>query len=84
MEWTKLFDSATVMGIVRHVLTFFGGWLVASGAFDAGAVDQLVGAAVTIVGLLWSAWDKKGVAAKVEAAKASALADFKPRPDIGG
>jgi len=43
-----------VMGIIRHMLTFAGGYVTARGWLDEGTVTELIGAAVTITGVLWS------------------------------
>lgn len=47
-------NKEKVMGVVRHVLTFGGGYIVARGWLDEGTVAELVGATVTIVGVVWS------------------------------
>ena len=47
-------NSTQVMGFVRHVLTFAGGWVVAQGWLDEGTMMELVGAVVTVVGVIWS------------------------------
>lgn len=44
-----------VLGIVRHVLTFAGGFIVAKGWLSEGAVPEVIGAVITIVGAVWSA-----------------------------
>lgn len=43
-----------VSGIVRHALTFGGGFLVAKGYFDEQTLNELVAAAMTIIGVVWS------------------------------
>jgi len=43
-----------VSGVVRHLLTFGGGFLVTKGLVDEGTMLELVGAAVTLVGFIWS------------------------------
>ena len=47
-------NSTQIMGFVRHVLTFAGGWAVAQGWLDEGSMMEIVGAVVTIVGAAWS------------------------------
>ena len=47
-----------VMGIVRHSLTFIGGIVVAKGYIDDSTVTEIVGAAVTLAGAVWSIVDK--------------------------
>lgn len=46
------------LGIVRHVLTFVGGFLVMQGVLDEGLVVELSGAVVTLAGGIWSIVDK--------------------------
>ncbi len=48
MEWVK------VAGLIRHVLTFGGGYLVARGFIDESTMMDLVAGAMTIIGLVWS------------------------------
>ena len=48
-----------IMGVVRHVLTFGGGFLVAKDWLDAGMLETAVGAVVALVGVAWSAFAKK-------------------------
>jgi hypothetical protein len=43
-----------ILGIVRHALTFGGGWVVAQGWVDEGNITEVIGAAMTIIGAVWS------------------------------
>ncbi len=44
-----------ILGIVRHALTFGGGYLVSKYGSTSGVnVDELVGAAITLIGGVWS------------------------------
>jgi hypothetical protein len=43
-----------ILGIVRHVLTFGGGFAVAKGWLDEASIEQVTGAIVTLVGTAWS------------------------------
>lgn len=43
-----------VLGIVRHVLTFVGGVLVAKGLATESLSGELIGAAMTLIGGIWS------------------------------
>lgn len=43
------------LGIVRHLLTFGGGFIVAKGWVSAEAMPEVVGAVMTLVGVVWSA-----------------------------
>lgn len=40
--------------LIRHVLTFGGGWLVLLGWFDDATLQTGVGAVVTLIGIFWS------------------------------
>ena len=48
------------LGVIRHALTFLGGVLVMKGIIDAEVVTELSGAVMTLVGGVWSIWDKRG------------------------
>jgi hypothetical protein len=48
-----------LLGIARHILTAGGGYLVAKGTIDAVGAEQLVGALITILGVVASVIDKK-------------------------
>jgi len=52
-------NKDTVLGIVRHVLTFGGGFLVTKGVADAGEVTELVGALAAVIGVVWSILSKR-------------------------
>lgn len=49
-----------ILGLLRHVLTFAGGFLVAKGILDADQLGQFVdlllgsGSAIGLIGLVWS------------------------------
>lgn len=48
-----------LLGVVRHGLTFVGGLLVTKGLMDAGMVEEVMGAVITLVGSVWSIVAKK-------------------------
>ena len=48
----------TILGIIRHVLTFGGGYLVAKGYLDEASATEVVGALTTIAGVIWSGLSK--------------------------
>lgn len=54
---TKMNEA--MAGLVRHLLTTLGGVLVAKGYIEAGVVEQLAGAVVAIVGVVWSVLAKR-------------------------
>lgn len=46
--------TPNIASLVRHGLTAAGGFLIAKGLASAGQVDELAGAIVTLVGVVWS------------------------------
>ena len=42
------------LGLIRHIVTFAGGIIVARSHFDPGAVETIGGLVVTVAGMLWS------------------------------
>lgn len=47
------------LGIVRHVLTFGGGLLIARGYGDPQLLTEIIGGLVSIVGAIWSIKSKR-------------------------
>jgi len=47
-----------VLGIIRHALTFAGGILITNGILDEALFQELFGAAMTLVGGVWSVMAK--------------------------
>lgn len=50
---------ASVLSVLRHVLTFAGGYLVTKGLIDEGTLNELVGGIITVGGIVWGILDKK-------------------------
>lgn len=48
-----------ILGLVRHVLTFGGGYFVAKGYTDTATAETLISALVALGGAVWSVVDKK-------------------------
>lgn len=46
-------------GLLRHLLTFGGGFVVAKGWIDEASMTAVVGAVVTIGGAVWSMMAKR-------------------------
>lgn len=46
-------------GLVRHVLTFLGGFLITKGVIDEATLQEVIGAIITISGFIWSFTSKK-------------------------
>lgn len=43
------------LGIIRHLLTIAGGFLISKGWLDESDLMEIIGAVITIVGVVWSA-----------------------------
>ncbi|MFZ9327760.1 MAG: hypothetical protein ACO24H_09960 [Polynucleobacter sp.] len=63
----NLMQSA-IIALLRHLLTFIGGTLVAKGLLDATALQEIIGALITLLSVGWMAVEK--VKAKPEVPKA--------------
>jgi len=50
---------AWIQGLLRHGLTMLGGVLIAKGLATDGQVNEIIGAVVTVAGIIWSLIDKK-------------------------
>ncbi len=55
-----------LLGIVRHVLTFGGGILIAKGLMDDGTLTEIIGGVTTLIGTIWSLLSKKTTATPTE------------------
>ena len=51
--------ASILNGVIRHILTAGGGALVAKGVVAETEIEALVGALITIIGVVWSALAKK-------------------------
>lgn len=51
-------NKEKILGVIRHALTFGGGYVVARGYVTADVVPELVGAIITIIGTIWSVVNK--------------------------
>lgn len=47
-----------VMGILRHFLTVFGGYLFSKGLIDSSEQEQMIAALLTLAGIAWSVYSK--------------------------
>jgi hypothetical protein len=52
-------NKEMILGVVRHVLTFAGGFLITKGIIDESLSQEIIGGVVSLVGLVWSIWTKK-------------------------
>jgi len=55
-----MFTKDQILGFVRHALTLLGGSIVTNGIFTESQMLEAVGAAVTLIGFVWSWYAKKG------------------------
>jgi len=55
-----------ILGVVRHLLTFFGGILVTKGLVDETIVTEIIGGLSTLIGAIWSFFSKKPVVTPTE------------------
>jgi len=46
------------LGVLRHVLTGFGGYFVAKGWVDESIIQEFIGAFITVIGTVWSIREK--------------------------
>ena len=55
------FNWETISGVIRHILTFGGGYLVAKGKIDTVTMENAVAAIITLGGVFWSYTSNKDV-----------------------
>ncbi len=51
-------NKESILGVVRHILTFGGGLLVSKGALDEPMMLEAVGSIITLIGIIWSVRQK--------------------------
>lgn len=51
-------NKQITLGLIRHVLTAVGGFLIAKGWIGEEILTEVVGAIVTLTGGIWSVIDK--------------------------
>lgn len=54
-----MLNQSVILGVVRHVLTFGGGFLTSNGMATEDDISAAVGAVVVLVGVVWSIVQKK-------------------------
>lgn len=58
-ETPKLpFMKSAVIALLRHLLTFIGGTLVAKGILDTESLQEIIGSVLTLLSVGWMALDK--------------------------
>jgi len=50
--------QSAVIALLRHLLTFIGGTLVAKGILDSAALTEIIGAIISILSVGWMAVSK--------------------------
>lgn len=48
----------SILGLVRHGLTSVGGAFIGKGVVTGDQLEVIVAGVVTLLGVLWSLWDK--------------------------
>jgi threonine/homoserine efflux transporter RhtA len=59
--------NPNIASLVRHGLSALGGFLVAKGHLSADQVNELAGAIITVMGIVWSIRKNKQLAAAAPA-----------------
>ena len=54
-----------IAGFARHIITTVGGGLVTAGYLDGSDFSTAVGAVATLIGVMWSFYQKYSAAKKV-------------------
>jgi hypothetical protein len=54
-------NSEQIKGFIRHTLTLVGGIIVAKGIVDEQTMMEGVGLAMSVIGYVWSFYDKKQI-----------------------
>lgn len=55
-----------ILGLIRHILTFGGGFLASSGVLDASTIETATGAVITLIGVVWSAFAPEKKQAEIQ------------------
>ena len=56
--------KAATLALLRHLLTYIGGALVAKGFIDTESLQELIGAVITLLSIGWMTVDKAKAAPK--------------------
>ena len=59
--------QSAIIALLRHLLTFIGGTLVAKGILDSAALTEIIGAIISIVSVSWMAVSKYNAPAQPKA-----------------
>ena len=50
--------QSAIIALLRHLLTFIGGTLVAKGIIDTATLTEIIGSVLTLLSVGWMALDK--------------------------
>ena len=50
--------KSAIIALLRHLLTFIGGTLVAKGILDSATLQEIIGALITLLSVGWMAVEK--------------------------
>ena len=48
-----------ILGLVRHILTFGGGYVIAKGLISESNLNEILGSVMGLIGSIWSVQQKK-------------------------
>lgn len=51
--------NESIKSVIRHILSAFGGYLVAKGLVSTDQLPEIVGAVITLVSVAWGVLSKK-------------------------
>jgi len=74
MNWEQ------ISSILRHILTFGGGFVVAKGWISETLMLELVGAAITVGGAIWAMFNKTSASIVASAAALPEVQSIKLEP----
>lgn len=57
----KGMNQTELMGLIRHVVTVFGGGLITNGYVSSEDWQMVAGAIAAVAGIAWSIYQKRGV-----------------------
>lgn len=60
-------NADMIKSLVRHLLTFGGGFMVSKGWLDAGSLETVIASVAALAGVAWGVFEKKPKADKVDA-----------------
>lgn len=66
------------LGLLRHSLTFIGGYLLWQGKINETTEAQLIGSAMGFAGVIWSIWNNSPLVQQARLLKMQAKQEKKP------